>query len=77
MFTHRSVPKINLFSFSTLLCRPIPSRQFPPLSLLSQLPAFTNFEVFLFIVFQVCTILILILFRLSFTVTRNLEDNDM
>ena len=31
MFSHLSVPKINLFFFSSPLCRPIPIRQFPSL----------------------------------------------
>ena len=33
MFSHLSVPKVNLFFFSAPLCRPIPSHQLPPLSL--------------------------------------------
>ena len=56
MLSHLSVPKVNLFSFSTLLCRLIPSRKFPSFSFLLKPPASTNFEVFSFFVFQVGTI---------------------
>ena len=56
MFPLLSVPKVNLFSSSTFLCRFIPSSQYPALSFLLKLPTSTNFEVFRFFVFQVDTI---------------------
>ena len=56
MFPLLSVPKVNLFSSSTFLCRFIPSSQYPALSFLLKLPTSTNFEVFRFFVFQVGTI---------------------